>query len=146
MTFGSRGDTQPHVALGLGFQRAGYDVLALCNEDGVRLFDAFGLAAKGVHFDMSAFLNNDPKMLEAMANNRYITFAEAINKALLKHLPADFPKQWEAACAFQPDIILSCTLTLLQAHAIGQALRVPVVQVFPLATLFWTGYPQLKNR
>ena len=126
--FGSRGDVQPFAALARGLQDEGFDVLGTTNvNDGVSIFASLGVRAEGVHFDMAEFLRNDPKMRRAMKTGNSIQFGITMSKAFVKHFPREFTKQWEAARAFEPDLIVSCTLTFLQASAIGQALRVPVL-------------------
>ena len=123
--FGSRGDTQPHAALAYGLKKAGYECLALCNIDGCKLFDSVRIKSIGVHFDMSAYLSGDEKIMKVMADGNWIAFAETMGQALGAAQPKDFPAQWEAAKQFKPDVICSCALEFLSANAIAQVLRVP---------------------
>lgn len=126
--FGSRGDVQPFAALARGLQDDGFDVLGTTNiNDGVSLFSSLGVPAEGVHFDMADFLRTDAKMKRAMETGNAIQFGVVMTKTFVKHFPKEFSRQWEIARAFRPDLIVSTTLMWLQASAIGQALRVPVV-------------------
>jgi hypothetical protein len=109
-------------------QDEGFDVLGTTNiNDGVSIFTSLGVRAEGTHFDMAEFIRTDEKMEKAMKYGNAIQFGIAVGGALVQHFPKEFSSQWEVARNFQPDLIVACTLTFLQASSIGQALRVPVV-------------------
>lgn len=126
--FGSRGDVQPFAALGRGLQDKGFTVLGMTNiNDGVSIFSSLDVEAEGVHFDMAHFLRTDPKIKKAMETGNPIQFGITMGNAMTNHFPKEFSTQFEVAKKFQPHLIVATTLTILQASAIGQALRVPVV-------------------
>lgn len=128
MSFGSRGDTQPFLALSMRLRDAGYTVLATCNSENVDFFGKMGIEARGVHFNFDEFLRGDAKMMKAMATSN----VEAMNMGLLKKVTetyeASFDAIWKAAQEFKPDILMpGLAFDLYTAHAVGQVLKIPVI-------------------
>jgi hypothetical protein len=128
-------DVQPFAALGKGLQDykdengiAVFEVLGMTNvNDGVSIFNSLGVKAEGVHFDMADFIRNNAGMRKAMETGSAIQFGTIISNEFCKKFPNEFIQQWNVAKEYKPDLIISCTITILQASAIGQALRVPVI-------------------
>jgi sterol 3beta-glucosyltransferase len=128
MSFGSRGDTQPFLALSMRLRDAGYVVIATCNSENVEFFGKMGIEARGVHFNFDEFLRGNPKMLKAMATSN----AEAMNMGIVKQVSetyeASFDAIWEVAQEFKPDILMpGLPFDLYTAHAIGQVMMIPVI-------------------
>ena len=53
LTLGTRGDMQPFVALGLGLQRAGYDILFISAKNEAAFVSSFGLPYFALSADIS---------------------------------------------------------------------------------------------
>jgi sterol 3beta-glucosyltransferase len=102
-TFGTRGDIQPYIALGIGLKKAGYEV-AICTPEGFRSF----IESNGLDY---AYVNN-----EFLALTEQALQAQGIKRgmAVAKQFPAAIRRamddEWRAAQVFQPDAILSLPL------------------------------------
>jgi sterol 3beta-glucosyltransferase len=131
MTFGSRGDTQPYVALCAHLKASGLDVLVTTNTNNVTFYEKFGIAAHGVHFDMEDYLQNDEAIQGAMSSGSVFKFQNALYSKLSVELPKAFPAQWKAAKQFKPDIIIAYAIDYYQAQCIAQVLGVPCALAAP---------------
>ena len=65
MTSGSRGDVQPYIALGLGLQRAGYQVCILTHSIFAQMIERYGL-------EFAPLTGNPRAMLETQKGQRFI--------------------------------------------------------------------------
>lgn len=118
-TFGSRGDVEPFLALGLGLKRAGHEVV-LCT---ARRFEGwiadYGLEARAVSDDLLDLMDTedgrtimDPagRPLSAMrAGLRVNKAAGPINERMMR-------EYWAAAQDFSPDVILFHAKVLAAPH------------------------------
>jgi len=68
--FGSRGDVQPYVALGLGLQAAGYDVVIAAGQNFAPFVQASGLAFAPIRVDIERFMQQDASQAWVGANRR----------------------------------------------------------------------------
>ncbi len=126
--YGSRGDIQPFAALSRGLQDEGFTVLGVTNEnEGASIFTSLGVQVEGVCFDLSNFLRTDPKMIKAMKTGSMLDFYVGMATVTQKYIQKEFSGMWKVAEEFQPHLIVATSLMYLQASAIGQALKVPVV-------------------
>lgn len=122
VALGSRGDTQPYLALALGLQRAGYQV-RFCAGDNFRDFvTSYGVAFAPAGVDIQAFINTRiPQVLESGRN----TFAAL--RTVIRESLAYTDVMWasmQAACA-DADAILTNFLGIGTA-CIAEKRQIPI--------------------
>lgn len=109
LTYGSRGDVQPYVALGKGLREAGHEVM-LGTSERFRVFvESHGLRYGYMNDELLAILDTDQgkALMEKAANvfeivKRNVTMARQVapmQRALLR-------ESWEIAKSVQPDLIV----------------------------------------
>ena len=126
-TFGTRGDIQPFIALGKGLKAAGHAV-AMCTPEGFRAsVETHGLRYEPM--DNSFF---DLIQTEA-GRAAFESFGKAL--ALIRQVAPSLRRimrdEWQAAQAFQPDVIVYHPKTLGSYH-IAEKLQIPAFLTLPL--------------
>lgn len=128
LTFGTRGDVQPYVALAAGLRAAGHEA-GICTAEGFREL----VTGAGVPY---LHMSND--MLELMQGGMPTMAGPADALRLIRRMTAAMrsalQEQWEAAQAFGPDLILYHPKVLGGLH-IAERLWVPAVASLPLPFL-----------
>jgi sterol 3beta-glucosyltransferase len=69
LTAGTRGDTQPYVALGLGFRRAGYQVRVVAGENFESFITQYGLEFAPIHTNLAELLHSEAAQKVLEQNN-----------------------------------------------------------------------------
>lgn len=69
VTLGTQGDQQPFLALGLGLQQAGYDVLLVSSKNGESLVKGYGLPYHALNVDVEQAMNNPAVQKMAKGDN-----------------------------------------------------------------------------
>ena len=75
MTFGSRGDTQPMLALAMHLRASGFQILISTNIDHASFFESSGFDVRGFHFNMKDFMTS--KSMCARAGHLHRTLLDA---------------------------------------------------------------------
>ena len=74
VTLGTRGDLQPFVALCLGLQKAGYDVLLISSKNEMEFVRGFGLPYHALNVDVQQAMENQAVQQMEKGNNPSILF------------------------------------------------------------------------
>lgn len=124
-TFGTRGDIQPFIALGIGLKDAGHAV-AICTSEGYRSF------VEEHHLDY-VFMKNEllqlsQDILGGKDGFRGILRTSKKIPAAMRNLMDD---EWNAAITFKPDLILYHTKCLGSLH-VAEKLHIPAIASIPL--------------
>lgn len=152
LTYGSRGDVQPYVALGKELQAEGNDVTLATSERFSDFITEHGLRLAGLSDDLLAIIDTDQgrEMLENTSNlfqvvRRTITMLKQVGP-MQRSLLDD---SWAAAEAAQPDLIVFHPKSYGGPH-IAEKLGIPVILALPIPMLVPTaehpiiGLPDLK--
>jgi sterol 3beta-glucosyltransferase len=150
---GSRGDTQPFVALGVGLQQAGYQVRLISNADLESSVQPYGLRFHPLQVDMQAVMDTDLVQSYLGSNNllaglrHFATVAPRISASLAG-------QAWQICRKTTSCLIYS--LIDLYGYDIAQKLNVPAIQAhpqpmtptcaFPPPTLSWPNLGGALNR
>jgi sterol 3beta-glucosyltransferase len=128
LTFGTRGDIRPFVALAKGLRAAGHEA-GVCTAEGFRNL-VVGAGIDYVHMgnEMLDLVQSEmPRMGGASDALRLVSrMSAAMRSALLD--------QWEAACEFRPSLLVYHPKMLGGLH-IAERLQVPAVVSLPLPFL-----------
>lgn len=150
-TYGTRGDVEPILALALGLQRAGFDVLLATSERFQRWIEQHGVRAFAMSdaslaqiesADGRAMLEGGHLLKRICAGIRLYQKSGPINDTLMR-------QTWAAAQAFSPDLIVYHAKLFAAPH-VAEALKVPAVMatlqpvVVPTAAFPAMGLPRLK--
>ncbi len=123
--FGTRGDIQPFIALGLGLQAAGHRV-ALCTSKGYQSFvEGYGLP----------YLEMDNTMLElaqsAIGDVPSARDSMGMMKQMSRAMTLMMADEWRAAQAFKPDVIVYHPKCVGSLH-VAEKLGIPALLSIPL--------------
>lgn len=124
-TFGTRGDIQPFIALGIGLKNAGHEV-AIGTTQGYQSFvESYGL-------DCGAMSN---ELLQLTQDGLNGTGGMAGTLATIKKIPPAvrnmMDDEWNVAQSFHPDLILYHSKCLGSLH-VAEKLRIPAILSLPL--------------
>lgn len=131
LAFGSRGDVQPYVALGLGLQAKGYNVQLVALDDYADLVTAYGLPFVGLGAKMSDFSLDTFQSAATSGRNSVKGVIELVRSArpLFDRM---FEHIWEAC--WETDALIASLVAMVPAHSVVEKRRIPyfpaVVQPF----------------
>lgn len=124
-TFGTRGDIQPFIALGIGLKNAGHAVAIGTTQGYQSLVESYGL-------DCGAMSN---ELLQLTQNSLNGTGGMAGTLETIKKIPLAvrnmMDDEWNVAQSFQPDLILYHSKCLGALH-VAEKLRIPAILSLPL--------------
>jgi sterol 3beta-glucosyltransferase len=152
LTYGSRGDVQPYVALGAGLRRAGHDVTLATSERFRDFVSGHGLRYGFLSDDLLAIVDTEQgrEMIENTKNvfqivRRMLSMAKQVGpmqRALLED-------SWRIAEAVRPDVVVFHPKAF-GGPVVAEELGVPVILALPIPMLVPTGehtnmgFPALK--
>lgn len=124
-TFGTRGDIQPFIALGKGLKAAGYEV-AICTSEGFKSF-------VDEHKLYYVFMNNELLRLSqaVLDETGGIGGTLSIAGKMMPAMRQSMDDEWNAARAFQPDLIIYHPKCFGGYH-IAEKLNIPAIMSLPL--------------
>mmetsp|Transcript_113914 Transcript_113914/g.307684 ORF Transcript_113914/g.307684 Transcript_113914/m.307684 type:complete len:447 (+) Transcript_113914:119-1459(+) len=136
ISYGSRGDVQPFVALGAHLESAGAQVLILTNVDHEAFVTSFGLKFVGT----AGSCRDDhrrPEFVNGIATGNFGPFWAWNFKEKNKTMPEISMREGDASKDFAPDLIYATPLTYQNACRMSEQLKVPMI----LGSLFPTTNP-----
>jgi len=81
-TFGSRGDTQPHLALALGLQRAGHRVTLVAPHDLAGWIRSYGVNVHPMHFSAQEFMQK-PEVQAILKSRNVVSQLKTVRHVLI---------------------------------------------------------------
>ncbi|MFC1961052.1 glycosyltransferase [Chloroflexota bacterium] len=147
LAFGSRGDVQPYVALGVGLQRAGYEVAVGTTADFQEFVESYGLVCIPAAADIHEFLTRSRKSTRSQAGGqrssraeRMALFNKLLDETYRLAAGADVVIYSPAAVMAAPHVAekmgVRSILAMLQpyVHPTGDF---PVIMLPPLSSAGW---------
>lgn len=127
IAFGSRGDVEPYIALGLGLEQAGHEVRLVTNETFAGLADSHGLPVTGLPGDVQNVAQSE-EMKALLAKGNFI----AITRETARHAQSA-ALQWAEgsleACR-DMDLLVAGVGGLFVAAALAEKLGFPMLQAY----------------
>ncbi len=123
--FGSRGDVQPYVALGVGLVDAGHEVVVATHAEFEPLVRRYGLNYSPVGVSPTQFLQSDTgQALQASAGNpvQYMLRLREAAESAVEEATRDC-----LAASENADMILSTILGFFIAYSVGEQLGIPTL-------------------
>lgn len=123
---GSRGDTQPFVALGKGLKAAGFEVAMFTNPEQESLVQGCGIKHISNGFPFKEFFGSE-EVTKAFTANNFLAFLDALGKQNEKRGPGMYEKFFAAVQAEKPDLVLCGTQHWPDVVWIGILFRIPTL-------------------
>jgi UDP:flavonoid glycosyltransferase YjiC (YdhE family) len=117
--FGSRGDVQPFVALGMGLKAAGYEVAVAAGTNFKALVEGAGLQYEPIRVDVERFMQEDIGK-EWLGNSSQNPRAELANMRRMTEAIAEDVADDLLACCQRADVLMSGVLTVEALHTIAR--------------------------
>lgn len=152
LTYGTRGDVEPFVALSLGLQKAGHEVTLATAEQFQSWVTSFGLPyAPITNASLDAIYSEDGKTMLEGGTRLFSRVAAGIRLSRQAGpINADLCRDaWLAAEATQPELILYHPKLIAGPH-IAEALKIPAILALlqpmfvPTSAFPATGLPRLR--
>jgi sterol 3beta-glucosyltransferase len=124
-TFGTRGDVQPYIALGQGLNQSGHQA-AICTSEGYRP----SVEERGIrymHMDNELLRLTKAVLAETKGMGETIGLTRQMGPAMRRSMD----DEWEAARAFEPDVIIYHPKCLGSLH-VAEKLNIPAMLAIPL--------------
>jgi len=127
MTHGTRGDVQPFIALASHLQSSGFHVLVLTNVNHVPMVERFGLAAKGLRYNIEEAMTTDGAR-QGMAEGDFLKVMASCGAAEFQwYNEGGIEKQFNAIKDFGPDLIITTPLEAGTALVYTHLLKLPLI-------------------
>jgi sterol 3beta-glucosyltransferase len=117
--FGSRGDVQPFIALGMGLKAAGYDVAVAAGTNFRTLVERAGLRFEPIRVDVERFMQEDIGK-EWLGNSSQNPRAELANMRRMTEAIAEDVADDLLDCCTRADVLISGLLTVESLHTIAR--------------------------
>ena len=95
LTIGTRGDTQPYIALGKALKTRGHDVVLAAPDNFAAWVEGHGLAYRPIGIDMQVFIQS-PEARQIMAGN-VLALARIWRRTVVPMMRGSLDATWEAA-------------------------------------------------
>ena len=152
LTFGSRGDVQPYVALGKGLKARGHTVTVCTCSRFESFVTNYGLIYAHGADDLLKLLDSVEGRNAMEDTNGFFGSLKTMRKMMKRIKPIMrqmIIDSWEAAQAVEPDIVIFNSKAI-GADAIAEKLGIPMIMAMPLPQMAPTaetptiGFPQWK--
>jgi len=121
---GSRGDTQPFLALGPKLEELGAKVVVFTNPESEPLVTGLGLRFLSNGFPFKEFFGSD-EVTKAFTDNNFLGFLDALTKQNAKCGPTQYANFYKALEEEKPDLVLCGTQHWTDVVWIGILFRIP---------------------
>jgi len=125
---GSRGDTQPYLAVALRMQARGNLVKIFTNIDHEQFCDSFDVPTLGVFHNASHAIEKE-EIREAFAGGSAFKVTKSLREIQLSNMPNDLKNLWPALVSFQPTILVSGILSTTKALVYSFEKTIPLVSL-----------------
>lgn len=117
--FGSRGDVQPFIALGMGLKAAGYDVAVAAGTNFQSLVESAGLGYEPIRVDIERFMQEDIGK-DWLSNSSQNPRTELNNMRRMTEAIAEEVAEDLLACSARADVFISGLLTVEALHTLAE--------------------------
>lgn len=140
IAFGSRGDVQPALAVGMALQRQGHEVRMVVGSDFPEEARKCGLDATAAALDFQEMLSSElgREMFESGNGATLLTFVRTMRRIFELHGPALIEGVYRACTEFGAEAVIGSYTSDIYAMAVAEKLGIPYIsttlQPAPLAT------------
>ncbi|MCX7748032.1 MAG: glycosyltransferase [Clostridia bacterium] len=140
LTAGTRGDTQPFIALGLELKKAGYTVQIAASECFENFVTSYGLEFFPIKGDISKLASSDMAK-KAMNADNPVKFFLSFNNRIMKSLLVEMQKEFFNACIGSDVIIYHPGAPI--GYFAAQHFKIPSILATPFPMTPTKEYPSL---
>lgn len=139
---GTRGDLQPFIALGLGLQQAGYDVLLISSKNEQAFAESFGLRYHALDVDIQQMMESDDAQAMTKADNpiAFVTTHLNSSRNLQQTMIAVQEEVWQA-CQGADAIVYHPGMS--NGFFMAQQLGIPCIMASPFPVTPTDDYPAI---
>ncbi|HSZ85756.1 MAG TPA: glycosyltransferase [Puia sp.] len=120
VTYGSRGDVQPYVALALGLQERGHEVTLLANENFKDFVEGHGINFFPLAGNMEDMVRS-PKISKLLRSGNMVSYLREMKKLMRTIQPQVNANMLRGAR--EADVLIASPLTLVWVHSIAEKLH-----------------------
>ena len=142
LTLGTRGDTQPFVALGLGLQQAGYEILFISAKNEAAFVSSFGLPYVALSADIQKAMEARDVQQMAKGDNpiAFVRSHLSGSKTLQQQMDVVQNEAWQA-CQGADAIIYHPGMA--NAYYMARQLGIPAIMASPFPVTPTRAYPAI---
>src|SRR5690606_16352765 len=129
-TFGSRGDTQPYLALALGLQQAGHQVMLVASPEHTGWIRSYGIEVYPLRFSLQAFAQQ-PDKKHALKGRNLLRILREFRSGFETYLAGVMDDCWNAAQEAEY-LVLSSITTMGVDIASRRGIPVALVSLGPI--------------
>ncbi len=129
-TFGSRGDTQPYLALAVGLQQAGHQVMLVASPDHAEWIRSYGIEVYPLRFSLQAFAQR-PDQKNALKGRNMLRILREFRSGFETYLAGVMDDCWKAAQEAEY-LVLSSITTMGVDIASRRDIPVALVSLGPI--------------
>jgi UDP:flavonoid glycosyltransferase YjiC (YdhE family) len=129
-TFGSRGDTQPYVALAMGLQQAGHHATLVASRDLAEWIRSYGINVHPLRFSLQEFMQK-PEQRDALKGRNVVRILRGFRSGFETYLAGVMDDCWQAAQEAE-FLVLSSIASLGVDIASQRDIPMAVVSLQPL--------------
>ena len=129
-TFGSRGDTQPYVALAMGLQQAGHHATLVASHDLAEWIRSYGIDVHPLRFSLQEFMQK-PEQRDALKGRNVVRILRGFRSGFETYLAGVMDDCWQAAQEAE-FLVLSSIASLGVDIASQRDIPMAVVSLQPL--------------
>jgi sterol 3beta-glucosyltransferase len=149
ITYGSRGDVQPYIALALGLMERGNRVTLVANENFKTFVENYGVNFYPIHVDIERMVHSS-ELTAVLKSGNMISYLHKLRKLTKKTQPM-VNAEMLSGCTFA-DALIATPLTLIWVYSIAEKLKkkwaivqlsIPSIPTkeFPFASLSFFNAP-----
>jgi sterol 3beta-glucosyltransferase len=145
LTYGSMGDVRPFVALALGLQKKGLDVILAAPENFKAFVESFGIPYYPLTGDMERIVNTEEVVRIIQSGNNFTFLRKMVR---LADRTRDAIAQGLQGAAAQADVLITSTLNIFAVDAIAEKFHKKWAMLLPSPPMNETKefpYPELDH-
>jgi sterol 3beta-glucosyltransferase len=140
LTAGSRGDTQPYIALGIELKKAGHTARIAASEGFASFVKSYGLECYAMRGDAAKLASSDVAK-DAMKADNPLKFFSGFNNPTIKSFMLDMQQEFYRACTGSDAIVYHPGAAI--GYFIAQQLKIPSILATPFPMTPTGDYPAL---
>jgi sterol 3beta-glucosyltransferase len=120
ITYGSRGDVQPYIALSLGLMERGYEVTLFANENFAGFVEGYGINFYPLYGNIEAMVHS-PEVLRILESGNMVSFLRELQR-MSRSIQPRINAEMFGGCE-KPDFLIASPLAMIWVYSIAEKLN-----------------------